>query len=72
LVNADGAPGGNAGFFADATEDTSRAIEPTMPARRFVDTIVRLVRTTASLRTAARCLGADRGAQTVEPALDPR
>ena len=53
LVHAKGAPGANAEFFADATDDTSRAIEWTMPAGRFVDAMALLVLTTASLRTAA-------------------
>ena len=53
LVPAQGAPGGNAEYFADATDDTSAAIEWTMPAGRFVDAMPLLVLTTASLRTGA-------------------
>ena len=39
--------------FADATDDTSRAIEWTMPLDRYVDAAPVLALTTASLRTAA-------------------
>ena len=53
LVPAQGAPGANAEFFADATDDTSAAIEWTMPAGRFVDAMPLLVLTTASLRAGA-------------------
>lgn len=53
LVPAAGAPGGQAEFFADATDDTSPAMEWTMPAGRFVDALPLLVLTTASLRTTA-------------------
>ena len=53
LVGAVGAPGGEAEFFADATDDTSRAIQWTMPAGRFVDAAPLLVLTTASLRAGA-------------------
>ena len=53
LVPAEGAPGGNAEFFADATDDDSPAIEWTMPAGRFVDAMPLLVLTTASLRAGA-------------------
>jgi uncharacterized protein YcbX len=53
LVPAEGAPGANAEFFADATDDDSRAIEWTMPAGRFVDALPLLVLTTASLRAGA-------------------
>jgi uncharacterized protein YcbX len=53
LVGAQGAPGGKAEFFADATDDTSAAIEWTMPAGRFVDASPLLVLTTSSLRMAA-------------------
>lgn len=53
LVSSVGGPGAQAEYFADATDDTSRAIEWTMPADRFVDTLPLLVLTTASLRTAA-------------------
>jgi len=44
---------GRAEFFADATDDTSQAIEWTMPFGRYVDAAPVLVLTTASLRTAA-------------------
>jgi uncharacterized protein len=44
---------GRAEFFADATDDTSEALEWTMPAGRYVDAAPILVLTTASLRTAA-------------------
>ena len=40
-------------FFADATDDSSQAIEWTMPAHRFVDAAPLLVLTTSSLRTGA-------------------
>jgi uncharacterized protein YcbX len=53
LVTAVGVPGQRAEFFADATDDTSEAIEWTMPAGRFVDAMPLLVLTTASLRTGA-------------------
>ncbi len=53
LVPAAGAPGGRAEFFADALDDTSTAIEWTMPPGRFVDAAPLLVLTTASIRTAA-------------------
>lgn len=53
LVHAIGAPGGRAEFFADPTDDSSEAIEWTMPSDRFVDAAPLLVLTTASLRTAA-------------------
>jgi uncharacterized protein YcbX len=53
LVAAEGAPGGNAEFFADATDDASQAIEWTMPPGRFVDAMALLVLTTASLRMGA-------------------
>ncbi len=53
LVPAAGAPGGQAEFFADATDDTSPAIEWTMPPGRFVDAMPLLLLTTASLRRAA-------------------
>lgn len=54
LVPAAGGPGGRAEYFADATDDSSLAIEWTMPAGRYVDAAPVLVLTTASLRTAAR------------------
>ncbi len=50
LAPAEAAPGANAEYFADATDDTSPAIEWTMPAGRFVDNMPLLVPTTASLR----------------------
>ena len=53
LVPSVGSDPGRAEYFADATDDSSRAIEFTMPASRFVDTAAVLVLTTASLRTAA-------------------
>jgi uncharacterized protein YcbX len=53
LVPALGAAGQRAEFFADATDDSSEALEWTMPDGRFVDAMPLLVLTTASLRTAA-------------------
>jgi len=53
LVSAVAVPPARAEFFADATDDSSEAIEWTMPAGRFVDALPLLVLTTASLRTAA-------------------
>ena len=53
LVGSVGAPAGRAEYFADATDDASKAIEWTMPVERFVDAMPLLVLTTASLRTAA-------------------
>ncbi len=53
LVGAVDAPGGEAEYFADATDDTSQAIAWTMPPGRFVDASPVLVLTTASLRTGA-------------------
>lgn len=53
LVSSVGAPAARAEYFADATDDTSEAVEWTMPAGRFVDALPLLVLTTASLRTAA-------------------
>jgi len=50
---ASGVPAANAEYFADATDDTSPAIEWTMPAGRFVDALPILVVTTASLRGGA-------------------
>lgn len=44
---------GRAEFFADATDDTSEAIEFTMPDGRYVDAAPILILTTASLRAAA-------------------
>jgi uncharacterized protein YcbX len=53
LVGSVDSEPGRAEFFADATDDTSQAIEWTMPASRFVDAAPLLVLTTASLRTGA-------------------
>jgi uncharacterized protein YcbX len=53
LVGAVGSDPGRAEFFEDPTDDTSPAIEWTMPEGRFVDAAPVLVLTTASLRTAA-------------------
>lgn len=53
LVPATGGDGGRAEYFADATDDTSQAIEWTMPAGRFVDAFPVLVLTTAGLRAGA-------------------
>ncbi len=53
LAVAAGAPPGRGEFFADAIDDTSAAIEWTMPAGRFVDAAALLVLTTASLRAGA-------------------
>ncbi|HET6915355.1 MAG TPA: MOSC N-terminal beta barrel domain-containing protein [Acidimicrobiales bacterium] len=53
LVEASAVPAANAEYFADATDDTSAAIEWTMPTGRFVDALPLLVLTTASLRAAA-------------------
>lgn len=53
LVCSVGAPGADAEYFADATDDSSEAIAWTMPAGRFVDAAPLLVLTTASLRAAA-------------------
>ena len=58
LVEAAAGPGATAEFFADATDDTSLAIEWTMPQGRFVDALPLLVLTTASLR-AGQALHAD-------------
>jgi uncharacterized protein YcbX len=52
LTQARGSPGASAEYFADATDDTSRAIEWTMPSGRFVDALPLLILTTASLRAA--------------------
>ena len=54
LIDAVGAPRGNAEYFADATDDTSPAIEWTMPPGRFVDASPLLLLTTASLRAGAQ------------------
>lgn len=53
LVPAVNVPIARAEFFADATDDTSEAIEWTMPAGRFVDAQPLLVLTTSSLRAGA-------------------
>lgn len=53
LVDATALPPSTAEYFADATDDSSRAIEWTMPAGRFVDAAALLLLTTASLRVAA-------------------
>lgn len=53
LVEATAAHGGRAEYFADPTDDTSAAIEWTMPANRFVDAMPLLLLTTASLQAAA-------------------
>jgi uncharacterized protein YcbX len=51
LVTSDAADPGRAEYFEDATDDTSRAIEWTMPESRYVDAAALLVLTTGSLRT---------------------
>lgn len=53
LVASVGRDPGTAEYFADATDDTSQAIEWTMPDGRYVDAASILLLTTASLRTAA-------------------
>jgi uncharacterized protein YcbX len=53
LVASVGAPGAPAEFFADATDDSSDALEWTMPAGRFVDALPILLLTTASMRAGA-------------------
>lgn len=53
LVSSASGAGGRAEYFADATDDSSQAIEWTMPAGRYVDAAPVLALTTASLRTAA-------------------
>ena len=53
LVSSTPAQGGRAEYFADSTDDSSEAIEWTMPVGRYVDSAPTLVLTTASLRTAA-------------------
>jgi uncharacterized protein YcbX len=52
-VSSTHARGGRAEYFADATDDSSEAIEWTMPDGRYVDSAPILVLTTATLRTAA-------------------
>jgi uncharacterized protein YcbX len=54
LVTSANTNAGRAEFFSDATDDTSQAIEWTMPDGRYVDAAAVLVLTTTSLRTAAR------------------
>ena len=53
LLHAADSPGGHAEFFADATDDSSEAVEWTMPVGRFVDAMPILLLTTASLRAGA-------------------
>jgi uncharacterized protein len=53
LVRANHQRGDRAEFFADPTDDTSAAIEWTMPPGRFVDAMALLMLTTASLRAGA-------------------
>ncbi|WP_205471885.1 MOSC domain-containing protein [Nocardioides sp. SYSU D00038] len=53
LVAADSGAAGRAEFFTDPTDDTSEAVEWTMPEGRYVDAAPVLVLTTASLRSGA-------------------
>jgi hypothetical protein len=53
LVAAEDCDAARAEYFADATDDASRAIEWTMPKGRFVDAFPLLVMTTAGLRGGA-------------------
>jgi uncharacterized protein YcbX len=53
LVASAGSDPGTAEYFADATDDTSQAIEWTMPEGRYVDAAPVLVLTTSSLHAAA-------------------
>jgi uncharacterized protein YcbX len=53
LVDAADEPPSRAEYFADATDDSSAAIEWTMPSGRFVDAAPLLVLTTTSLRSGA-------------------
>ena len=53
LVTSVDTPAAHAEYFADPTDDTSEAIDWTMPVGRFVDAAPLLVLTSASLRTAA-------------------
>ncbi len=53
LVAAAASDAARAEYFADATDDTSRAIEWTMPKGRFVDLSPVLLMTTAGLRSGA-------------------
>jgi MOSC domain-containing protein len=52
LVAAAASDASNAEYFADATDDTSQALEWTMPKGRFVDAFPVLIMTTAGLRGA--------------------
>ncbi|HET7071086.1 MAG TPA: MOSC N-terminal beta barrel domain-containing protein [Nocardioides sp.] len=52
VTSVEQAPG-RAEYFEDATDDSSQAIEWTMPERRYVDAAPLLVLTTASLRVGA-------------------
>jgi uncharacterized protein YcbX len=70
LVESVGASGGEAEFFADATDDASPAIAWTMPAGRFVDAMPILLVTTASVRTgAALCPDGDWDVRRFRPNL---
>jgi uncharacterized protein YcbX len=53
LVASAAQPPSQAEYFADATDDSSAAIEWTMPSGRFVDSAPLLLLTTASLRSGA-------------------
>jgi uncharacterized protein len=53
LVSSRDSPPARAEYFEDSTDDSSQAIEWTMPVGRFVDALPLLILTTASLRTAA-------------------
>jgi len=53
LVGSTSSEVGRAEYFADATDDTSEAIEWTMPIGRYVDAAPILLLTTASLRAGA-------------------
>ncbi|MFN8500252.1 MAG: MOSC N-terminal beta barrel domain-containing protein [Anaerolineae bacterium] len=53
LISAVDSDAARAEYFADATDDTSRAIEWTMPTGRFVDAFPVLLMTTAGLRGSA-------------------
>jgi uncharacterized protein YcbX len=53
LVSSMGELAARAEYFENATDDSSEAIEWTMPAGRFVDSLPLLILTTASLHTAA-------------------
>ena len=61
LLHAADSPGGHAEFFADATDDSSEAIEWTMPVGRFVDAMPILLLTNASLRAGAALYSAATG-----------